>query len=88
MTTSKEDYIKLLKSIVKEQYGSNSDDEDVEFVPLTGEIELKERFQPPNPNTFIDLTNLKKDRIIPSIIKFSNLRICKFLIKITNYNTG
>lgn len=88
MTISKEDYIKLLESIVKEQYGDNSEDEDIEFVPFTEEIEIKERFQPPNPNTFIDLTNLKKDRIIPSIMKFSNLRICKFLIKITDYNTG
>lgn len=86
---SKEDYLRLLEQYANDQYGNedpilNIDDFQDAWIPA--ESPAKERMITANAYGSIDLTNVKKEKIIEALYKCTNLKIGNFLIKITRYS--
>ena len=85
---SKEDYLKLLEELSKEQ----DNPYDIETYPIPedawipAESSAKEKMKPPNNTGTVDLINYKKDKIQDALYKFTNIRVGKYLIRIHNYN--
>src|SRR5574337_202602 len=79
--------IEFLSKLVDEQYGDAVDDYDIdnmEWVPA--EPEIKSKIPEPNNWGTMDLTNVLSSKLKEEILKFSNLKVGTFKIKINRYS--
>ena len=79
------EYIKLLESLIDQQYDDTIDDYDIEKMEwIPSEPEKKVH----NYSTTgqLDLTNVKYNNIKDEILKCVNLKVGKFKIRISKYN--
>lgn len=87
---SKADYLRLCEQILKDQYGDDEPDEygveNQAWIPSEPSSDLKKKISLPSNNGVIDLTSGKKDKIIDSMYKCSNLKVGNFIIKVTAYH--
>ena len=82
-----QEFLDLIQKLVDEQYDDAIDTYDIdqmEWIPA--EPDIKEKIHEANNAATIDLTHVKSNKIKEEILKFSNLRVGAFKIRITRYN--
>lgn len=81
------EYLELCLKLVDEQYDDAIDEYDIskmEWMPA--EPEIKSRIPEQNTWGTMDLTNVLSTKLKEEILKFSNLKVGTFKIKISRYN--
>lgn len=80
-----QEYLKLIESLLDQQYDEATDDYDVEkmeWIPSEPEIKIHQY----STSGQIDLTNVKSSKIKDELLKCVNLKVGNFKIRISRYN--